>query len=103
MQFPKQPKRKKKALNNKRLERGFICEICSNNEATETHEIFSGSNRQNSIKYNMQLKLCHECHDNWHRHYTKDQKDIYKASFQQLFNKKYPELSFYDIFGKNYL
>lgn len=89
-------------LRNKQLGRGEECYICLG-EATDTHEIFNGSNRPHSIKYGMQLKLCRACHKWWHEYSTRIERDIIKAQFQQKFIEEYPDLNFYDIFKKNYL
>ena len=35
------------------------------NQATDTHEIFDGANRKNSIKYKLQVRVCRYC--NCHR------------------------------------
>jgi len=32
------------------------------NEATDTHEIFPGNNRNKSIEYKLQVRVCHACH-----------------------------------------
>ena len=52
------------------------CYLCGK-EKNDLHEVFSGRNRINSIKYNFVLPLCRECHSNnqnnaifndyWHR------------------------------------
>lgn len=65
--------RKRKSVFTDDLEHCYLC----GKDKEELHEIFAGRNRLNSIKYNLVLPLCHECHslnqdnpffnDYWHR------------------------------------
>jgi len=77
------------------------CILC-NNPKEELHEIFSGRNRQNSMKYNFVLPLCHKCH-------SINQEN---SQFNEFWHKKaqlYYEQhlgsrnEFITIFGRNYL
>lgn len=64
MEHPKPPKKKqKKALNNKRDNTIRECTMCHEHHVCETHEVFGGIWRQESIKYKYQLPLCGKCHD----------------------------------------
>ena len=77
------------------------CILC-NNPKEELHEIFPGRNRQNSMKYNFVLPLCHKCHsinqensqfnEFWHK-----KAQLY---FEQHLGSRE---EFIDIFKKNYL
>lgn len=64
MEHPKPPKlKKKKALNNKRDNSLRECALCHKMRVCDTHEVFGGNNRQNSIRYGFQVPLCREqCH-----------------------------------------
>lgn len=81
-----------------------ICSICGNIGA-ELHEVYYGKNRQLSIQYKMQIRLC----ANHHRigksaiHNDKDFSDRIKREYQEKFIVMYPDLDFVKIFGKNYL
>lgn len=77
------------------------CHYCKSNYNLTWHEIYSGRNRQNSMKYGLCLRLCINCHrllqDNngfnnqWH------------IEGQLKFNEVYPDLDFLSIFRINYL
>ena len=64
MMFPKPtyPKQKK-SKNNKRLVDYHRCECCGRVTFCETHEVLGGPFRQLCIKYGLQHKLCHDCHE----------------------------------------
>lgn len=76
------------------------CAICGSTYQLTWHEVFGGTNRLNSMKYGLCLRLCLNCHrsitnnneflDHWHK------------KGQQAFIEKY-DLEFIDIFYKNYL
>lgn len=65
--------RKRKSVFTDDLEHCCLC----GKDKEELHEIFAGRNRLNSIRYNLVLPLCHECHslnqnnpffnDYWHK------------------------------------
>lgn len=64
----------RKSVFTEDLEHCYLCDKKKN----DLHEIFSGRNRINSIKFNLVLPLCRKCHslnqnnpffnDYWHRH-----------------------------------
>ena len=51
-----------KHRTNKRPHEYRPCEICKVGNWEETHEIFSGSDRNFSIDNNAQLRICQKCH-----------------------------------------
>lgn len=56
-------KKKKKKLYNGYKDKGDrVCFYCGSPFA-ERHEVYRGSNRQNSIRYGFQVDLCPSCHD----------------------------------------
>ena len=65
--------RNRKSVFTNDLEHCYLC----GKKKEELHEIFAGRNRLNSMKYDLVLPLCHECHflnqnnpffnDYWHR------------------------------------
>ena len=77
------------------------CAVCPSKTNLTTHEIFGGSNRNNSIKYGLTIKLCLTCH----RKYQEDKcfNDEWHKKGQLAFMKSYPDLNFIDIFHRNYL
>ena len=65
--------RNRKSVFTNDLEHCYLC----GKKKEELHEIFAGRNRLNSMKYDLVLPLCHECHllnqnnpffnDYWHK------------------------------------
>ena len=76
------------------------CYICKQ-PSTDIHEIYGGSNRQNSMKNGFCIPLCRRCH----QILTNDPKMAlnYKILCQDRFEKSYTRKEFIDIIGKNYL
>ena len=104
MKYPKN-KKKKGHITNPRPPEGTICDICQNKQATETHELSGGSNRNNSIKYGFQMFLCNECHRNWHELYTKEKKNAIRAEYQRHVMGKHGMdlMAWRIVFGKSFL
>lgn len=75
------------------------CIICGK-KRDNLHEVFFGRNRQLSIKYGLIIPLCLECHREIHRNI--ELQDVWHKKGQATFEKTYPELSFVEIFRKNY-
>lgn len=103
MPFPKPKYTKKQRLKNPIPTAEDLCIVCGAAWA-QTHEIFPGKNRQLSMKYKMQVRLCE-------RHHTGDEsierhpelvKKLQKE-YQQKFEDQYGHEEFMRIFGKNYL
>lgn len=69
------------------------------------HEVFFGSNRQNSIKYGLVVFLPPELHNMSDNgvHFNREFDLYLKKIGQVAFNEHYPDLNFKKIFGKNYL
>ena len=55
-------RKRKKAKNNKRNYELRQCALCGEWHYCETHEVYGGIYRQDSIKYGYQIPLCHRCH-----------------------------------------
>jgi hypothetical protein len=103
--FPKPKIKKKKALNNPKPTANDVCMICSKPFA-HTHERFFGSGqRQLSIKYGMQVKLCQEHHmGSMGPHHNKKFDDELKREGQMLFELYIgTREEFKTIFGRSYL
>lgn len=79
------------------------CPVCGRKQPLTIHEIFAGSNRNNSIKYGLTLYICLNCHmlkqndkefnDYWHNVARDKFMDYYDADIEE----------FIKIFGKSYL
>lgn len=73
----------------------------------EHHVVFGSANRKLSEKYGLKVYLCLNHHlasggpDAVHR--SKKTREYLCKEAQKIFEKKYPTLSFLEIFGKNYL
>lgn len=82
-----------------------ICIICGSPYA-HTHEVFFGNpNARLSQEYGMTVRLCQYHHQD-HKvgvHHNREFNLSLKREYQQKFNKMYPDLSFTDIFGRNWL
>lgn len=92
--------------------RCYLCMKYDNNFSThevlqEHHVIYGTANRKLSEKYGLKVYLCvaHHlasgCKDAVHR--SKATKEYLCKEAQKCFEEKYPNLSFLEIFGINYL
>lgn len=86
----------RKSLFTEDLEHCIICGERKNN----LHEVFFGRNRLLSIEYDLVIPLCKACHEKMHS--SKELQRIWHKKGQVMFEKTYPELSFIDIFRRNY-
>lgn len=78
-----------------------VCSMCGKYmPKLDIHEIFSGSNRTNSMKYGLCLYLCRECHSRYQN--DKEFNDYWHKIGQTAFENKYKDLDFVSIFHKNY-
>ncbi len=71
----------------------------------ESHHIFGGvANRPLSEKYGLKVWLCRNHHTGkeFGVHFNKDCRKIVQEVGQWAFERKYPELNFTEVFGKNY-
>lgn len=80
----------------------FFCKTINN---LERHHCFGAYNRNNSEKYGLTVWLCHNCHNEapWGVHFNKQRRAYLQELAQKEFEKKYPELNFIEIFGRNYI
>ena len=80
----------------------FKCDECG-----KEHHIFGGPNRHLSEEYGLKVYICPECHRTSARAVHQDpagEANRYlQAAGQKAFEEHFPELSFREIFGKNYL
>lgn len=105
--FPKPPKKKKKHIpRNPKPTADDHCIICGRPYA-HLHEIYFGEkNKKWSVKYGCQVRLCWEHHEGTygvHGKYGEELDTKLKIQGQIDFEKKFPNLDFFSIMGKNYL
>lgn len=78
------------------------CMFCPSTYRLTWHEIFAGRNRQNSMKYNLCLRMCLDCHE----FYQEDSEfnDFWHKQGQLYFERNISSREeFIRIFGKSYL
>lgn len=76
------------------------CAVCGSKDITPHHVISGWANRKWSEKFHLVIPLCMEHHEEIH--VNRDMELYWKRKAQQAFEKNYPDLSFREIFGKNY-
>lgn len=71
----------------------------------EEHHCFGGPNRKLSEKYGLKVYLCPEHHRTGPDavHQNSDYMQILHEAAQKAFEERYPDKSFREIFGKNYI
>ena len=81
------------------------CAICGSKRWLELHHVFGASNRKNSEKYGLVVKLCHYCHNEPPRgvHHNKEMNLQLKKMAQRKFEETYTREFFMVIFGRSYL
>lgn len=101
--FPKKAVKKYKARGNPRPMANNFCIICGKPYA-ELHEVFGGKNRQKSIEWGMQIRLCAYHHRNGkmavHRNPEFDFR--LKQKYQEIFENEHGPERFMQEFGENY-
>lgn len=85
----------------KRLHEAERCLECDG-IATDTHHLIFGTNRENSEKYGLTVRLCRECHRRLHEDPGPMAKR-YRKIGQAVFEREYGHEEFMRIFGRNYL
>lgn len=80
------------------------CMVCGRPNP-EVHHVLFASNRKWSEKYHLVVGLCAEHHrgSDLSPHFNREFDLKLKQYAQEKFQEEYPELSFREIFGKNYL
>lgn len=83
----------------------YLCDkyIKSDYVASEVHHIFGASDRKLSEKYGLTVRLCSDCHRAVHTGKNgKALMQMIHEAGQTAFERKYPALTFSEIFRKNY-
>lgn len=79
------------------------CRVCGKWAKLEPHHVYGGCYRKKSEKYGMVALICRECHDKIH--FSKDSARLMKglrSYYQTIFEQRYPNLNFREIFGRNW-
>ena len=82
------------------------CHICGSTVNLHIHHCIYGSGKRKlSGKYGLVVPLCARHHNmsNESAHFNKEVDLTLKRAGQKAFMKHYPNLSFIEIFGRNYL
>lgn len=105
----KRKKHPKSILQAKELRCCYLCMKegdYSTKSILHEHHIFGGPNRTLSEQYGLKVYLCPEHHEFAPYAVHSDPKGknnrYLQEQGQKAFEKKYPDLSFREIFGKNY-
>jgi len=85
--------------------KGKKCIVCGATYDLHMHEIYGGSNRQASIKYKMQVRLCGKHHNLSDEgiHFNPRLAFEVKQLGQAEFEKEYLHIDFLKTFGMDYL
>lgn len=80
-----------------------LCIICQRPFA-HTHEVFHGPNRQLSMKYKLQVRLCQEHHTGKNGvHFNPEFELRLKKEYQQKFEDQHGHEEWMRLFKRNYL
>lgn len=81
------------------------CFICGSRRNLELHHVFNASNKKNSEKYGMLVRLCHNHHNEkpYGAHHNIETRRYLQQKGQKAFEEAYPDLDFLSIFGRNYI
>lgn len=112
--YPKQ-KWKKKRIRHRRsilptVHKGscFLCALLHEDERQKsvlhTHHVFGGPNRKASEQYGLTVPLCPEHHTEGKEaaHRNQEIAALLHRLGQEAFEKRFPDLDFLEIFGRNY-
>lgn len=86
----------------------YLCEKLGQHQSgtyLEEHHCLNGPNRKLSEHYGLKVYLCliHHRHSSQAVHNNIEMKKMLCEDAQRAFEAKWPELSFREIFGKNYI
>lgn len=86
----------------------YLCKLLYGDDSykyTEEHHVFDGPNKRKSEHYGLKVNLCiphhRESKEAVHRNIEMNRK--VQAAAQKVFEEKHPELSFLEVFGRNYI
>jgi hypothetical protein len=81
----------------------MICYRCGSTNQVSLHESLMGKNRKLSIKYDLRVPLCFNCHRLAHDEPSQEFNRELQRQMQIKFESEHPNESFIKIFGRNYL
>lgn len=102
----------KSIMHNKKDRTCYLCMMLHGDNSIkavlqEHHVIYGNGKRKLSEKYGLKVYLCffHHEYDGGKEavHRNTEISEMLKQEAQRTFEKKYPELNFREIFGKNYI
>lgn len=102
----------KSIMHNKKDRTCYLCMMLHEDNSIkdvlqEHHVIYGSGKRKLSEKYGLKVYLCffHHEYDGGKEavHRNAEISEMLKQEAQRTFEKKYPKLSFREIFGKNYI
>ena len=88
----KQKEKNRKSILTNDLSKCYIC----GKTKQDVHEVYAGSNRQTSIKWNCTIPICRLCHTEW------DSNKEMRQAYQDECRNKFVELYSYDLFMKEF-
>lgn len=101
----------KSILHSKAARTCYLCAVLHEDfrerRDLEEHHVFGGNpNRKLSERYGLKVYLCPEHHrtgdEAVHRPDKNDNQKRLQAAAQEAFERWYPDVSFREVFGKNY-
>ena len=88
----KQKEQNRKSILTNDLSKCYIC----GKPKQDIHEVFGGSNRQTSIKWNCTIPICRICHTEW------DKNKEMRQKYHDECRDKFVELYSYDLFMQEF-
>lgn len=79
------------------------CKRCGSSYQVALHESLCGRNRQASIKYNLRIPLCFNCHRFTHDEPSQEYNNSLKVEMQRKFEETHTREEFIKEFGRNYI
>lgn len=98
-----------KSIMDKKDGTCYLCRMMHGDYTQKTvqehHAIFGTANRKLSERYGLKVYLCLEHHEEGREAVHKNAENalLVKKEAQKAFEKRWPELNFREIFGKNFL
>lgn len=102
----------KSIMHNKDEGTCYLCAMLNDDYARRTglhkhHVVFGTANRKLSEKYGLTVYLCYEHHEDPSSgeavHHNAEINNMLREQAQRAFERRFPDKSFREIFGKNYI
>ncbi len=89
------------------IQREKCCYVCYTTKDLEAHHVYFGfdGDRELSEKWGMKVWLCarHHRDNRYGVHFNKDFERSLKETAQRIFEVRFPDEDFVEIFGRNYI